>query len=165
MCRIVEVEIRQSKITLACDQFVQTIRSRLPSTFFHCAQNVHSEVCCTFCVNPLGVQVGKSRLITQLLNRLWRFVVDYAAGASFPASPVRTHTWSISPGRVQVAVENYGRQFGDGGECLGRWWSWWVREGMQRFGLVVIFVLYVELYGKLLIIQSILYSGVWPRTV
>lgn len=88
--------------------------------------------CYTFRVDPLSVQVGQSRLIAQLLNRLWRFVIDYATGASFPASPVRTHTWSISPGWVQVAVENYGRQFGGGGGCLGRWWS--VDEGRKRFG-------------------------------
>lgn len=40
----------------------------------------------TFCVDPVGVQVRQSRLVTKLLKRLWRLMIDLKDTTRSPPS-------------------------------------------------------------------------------
>ena len=91
----------------------------------------------TFCVGPVGVEIGQGRLITDLLERLGGLVIHLEdAARSPPAGTI------VAVGHVEVDAssarragsrvvgdgsleENWGRQLGGiGGVVGGRWRVW-----------------------------------------
>lgn len=88
----------------------------------------------TFGVGPIGIEVGKSSLVTDLLEGLWRFMIHLqdTAGPSPTASRVcivrvevdaPATRWLISRVYGRRALKNaWGRQLGGiEGVCLGGW--------------------------------------------
>lgn len=65
----------------------------------------------TLCIDPLGIEVGQGRLVTQLLERLGRLLVDQTAAATATGLfGVEGHGGGVGGGGVELTGPRIGSQ-------------------------------------------------------